>query len=293
MSVASNKAGILLMIATTFVFAAQDSISAHLAKEYNTFVVVMIRYWFFAAFVLAVAARSAGGIRGTARTPQLGLQIGRGVLLALEICVAIYGFTLIGLVESHALFATYPLMITALSGPILRETVGWRRWMAVVIGFLGMLVILEPGRGVFEPVALIPIGSAFLFALYGLATRYAARKDSTATSFFWTGIVGAVVMTAIGLPNWQWMSLTDALWMFALCMTGVLGHWMLIRCYELAEASAVQPFAFFHQVFAAALGILIFAETLRTNVAFGAAIILAAGIFALWRAHRQSEDDRW
>lgn len=291
MSAASNKAGILLMIATTFIFAAQDGISAYLAKEYNTFVVVMIRYWFFAAFVLAIATRSPGGIKGTARTDQLGLQIGRGALLALEICVAIYGFTLIGLVESHALFATYPLIITALSGPLLGERVGWRRWAAVGAGFVGMLIILEPGRGVFDPVAMIPLGSALLFALYGVATRYAAGRDTTATSFFWTGIVGAVIMTAVGLPNWQPMTGADTLWMLALCMTGVLGHWMLIRCYELAEASAVQPFAFFHQIFAAAVGIAIFAETLRANVAFGSAIILAAGIFALWRAHRQAGHD--
>lgn len=277
------------MVATTFVFAAQDGISAHLAKEYNTFAVVMIRYWFFAAFVLAIAARSPGGIRGTARTDQLGLQIGRGALLALEICVAVYGFTLIGLVESHALFATYPLIITALSGPLLGETVGWRRWVAVLVGFVGMLIILDPGRGVFDPIALIPLGSALLFALYGVATRYAARRDTTATSFFWTGIVGAVVMTAVGLPNWETMDSVDALWMATLCATGVLGHWMLIRCYELAEASAVQPFAFFHQVFAATLGIVIFAEVLRANVAIGASVILAAGIFALWRAHRQAQ----
>ena len=253
------------MVATTFVFAAQDGISAHLAKEYNTFAVVMIRYWFFAAFVLAIAARSPGGIRGTARTDQLGLQIGRGALLALEICVAVYGFTLIGLVESHALFATYPLIITALSGPLLGETVGWRRWVAVLVGFVGMLIILDPGRGVFDPIALIPLGSALLFALYGVATRYAARRDTTATSFFWTGIVGAVVMTAVGLPNWETMDSVDALWMATLCATGVLGHWMLIRCYELAEASAVQPFAFFHQVFAATLGIVIFAEVQRSQ----------------------------
>lgn len=289
-AVQNNRAGILLMIATTLVFAAQDGISSHLAKEYNTFVVVMIRYWFFAAFVLAIAARSAGGVRATARTKQPLLQIGRGALLALEICVAVYGFTLIGLVESHALFATYPLIITALSGPLLGETVGWRRWAAVGAGFVGMLIILEPGRGVFDPVAMIPIGSALLFALYGLATRYAARRDSTATSFFWTGVTGAVIMTAVGLPQWQWMSAADTLWMLTLCITGVLGHWMLIRCYELAEASAVQPFAFFHQVFAAALGIAIFAETLRANVALGALVILAAGVFALWRAHQQENE---
>ncbi|MEO1537991.1 MAG: DMT family transporter [Pseudomonadota bacterium] len=286
MMVQNTRAGLLLMIATTFVFACQDGISRHLAAEYNTFMVVMIRYWFFAAFVLAMAARRPGGIRATAATKQLGLQIGRGVLLALEICVAVVGFTLIGLVESHALFASYPLMITALAGPFLGERVGWRRWSAVLAGFVGMLIILAPGVGTFDPLALIPVGSAFLFALYGLATRYAARQDSTATSFFWTGIAGAVVMTAVGLPAWEAMSAPDWGWMLTLCITGVLGHWLLIKCYELAEASVLQPFAFFHQVFAALVGILIFAEALRANVLFGAAIILAAGLFALWRAAR-------
>ena len=106
------------------------------------------------------------------------------------------------------------------------------------------------------------------------------------TSFFWTGTAGAVVMTAVGLPNWEWMQGTDWLWMLALSITGVLGHWLLIRCYDLAEASAVQPFAFFHQVFAALIGIAIFGEALRNNVALGAAVILIAGVFALWRAHR-------
>ena len=290
MTAGNTKAGILLMIVTTFVFACQDGISRHLAGEYNTLMVVMIRYWFFAAFVLTVAARRPGGVLATARTSQPFLQIGRGLLLALEICVAIWGFTLIGLVESHAIFASYPLIITALAGPILGEKVGWRRWAAVLTGFLGMLIILAPGDGAFDPLALIPVVSAALFALYSLATRYASRRDSTATSFFWTGVVGAIVMTFVGLPAWEPMTLEDSVWMLALCITGVLGHWTLIKCYELAEASVVQPFAFFHQVFAALVGILIFAEALRLNVLFGAAIILSAGLFALWRAARAAPE---
>ncbi len=291
MSAANNRAGIFLMIATSFVFACQDGISRHLAAEYNTFMVVMIRYWFFAVFVVAMAARHKGGIRETARTSQPLLQVGRGILLALEICVAVVGFTLIGLVESHAIFASYPLMITALAGPLLGERVGWRRWAAVLAGFAGMLIILQPGRGAFDPLALIPVASALLFAIYGLATRYASRKDSTATSFFWTGVAGAVVMTIVGLPSWEPMTPGDWSWMLLLCVTGVLGHWLLIKCYELAEASVVQPFAFFHQVFAALVGILIFSEALRANVLFGAAIILAAGVFALWRAARAADDN--
>jgi drug/metabolite transporter (DMT)-like permease len=184
------------MIATTFVFAVQDGISRYLAGEYNVLMVVMIRYWFFAAFVIALAARSRGGIARAARTEQPWLQAGRGVLLALEICVMVLAFTLLGLVESHAVFTCYPLLIAALSGPILGERVGWRRWAAIGVGFVGVLVILQPGFRVFEVEALIPLTSAFMFALYGLLTRYAARKDRTETSFFWTGTMGAVVMTA-------------------------------------------------------------------------------------------------
>lgn len=281
----SNRLGIVLMIATTFVFAAQDGISRHLAEAANVFMVVMIRYWFFAAFVIVVASRHAGGIRAAAATKQPVLQVFRGLLLAAEICVAVWGFTILGLIESHAIFALYPLLITALAGPFLGEKAGWRRWLAIVVGFVGMMIILDPRRANFTPYAIIPFVSALMFALYGILNRYAARQDSTATSFFWTGTVGAVVLTFLGLPAWEPMSGQNWLWMGALCVTGATGHWLLIRCYEVAEASAVQPFAYFQTVFAALAGFLFFGEYLRTNVAIGAAIIVAAGLFALWREH--------
>ena len=131
--------------------------------------------------------------------------------------------------------------------------------------------------------ALIPLLSATMFALYGLLTRYAARLDATATSFFWTGTMGAVAMTGVGLWFWEPMTPTDWVWMGCLCVTGASGHWMLIRAYELAEASAVQPFAYLQLVFGAAIGITVFGEALAWNVALGAAIVTAAGLFTLWR----------
>lgn len=282
-----NGPGIALMIAATIVFALQDGLSRHLAESYNTLMVVMIRYWFFAAFVVALALRQAGGLRAAARTAQPGLQILRGVLLAGEVCVAVYGFTVLGLIESQAVFICYPLLVAALSGPVLGEGVGWRRWAAIGAGFVGVLIILQPGAGVFDPLAAIPLVSALMFALYGLLTRYAARRDSTATSFFWTGLSGAAVMTAVGLWFWQPMTGSDWAWMALLCLTGVSGHWLLIKCYELAEAGAVQPFAYLHLVWAAILGMTLFDEVLRPNVALGAAVVLAAGLFTLWREHRQ------
>ncbi len=279
--------GIALMIAATVVFALQDGISRHLAGTYNTWMVVMIRYWFFAAFVIALAMRSPGGLRGAVRTGQPVLQALRGVLLAGEVCMAVYGFTLLGLIESQAVFICYPLLIAALSGPILGEKVGWRRWAAIAVGFGGVLIILQPGSGVFDPAAIIPLISALMFAVYGLLTRYVARRDSTATSFFWTGITGAVMMTAIGIWTWEPMIAADQLWMAVLCVSGVLGHWLLIKCYEVAEAGAVQPFAYFHLIWASALGYVAFGEVLRANVAVGAAVVLAAGLFTLWRERAQ------
>ena len=279
-------AGIALMLGATMVFATQDGISRHLAGEYNTYMVVMIRYWFFAVFVVAIAVRAQGGIRAAAATSQPRLQIFRGVLLAGEVCVAVYGFTLLGLIKSQAVFICYPLLVAALSGPVLGEGVGWRRWAAIGAGFVGILIILQPGIGVFDPAAVLPLISALMFALYGLLTRFAARRDSTATSFFWTGVSGAVAMTLIGVWFWEPMARADWGWMAALCVSGVLGHWLLIKCYEMAEASAVQPFAYFHLLWAAILGIAIFGEVIRPNVAIGTAIILAAGLFTLWRARQ-------
>ncbi len=275
--------GISLMVATTFVFAVQDGLSRHLASEYNVMMVVMIRYWFFAAFVITIAQRKAGGLRAAAQTAQPVLQSLRGLLLAGEICVMVVAFTILGLVESHAVFTCYPLLVAALSGPILGEKVGWRRWAAIGIGFIGVLIILQPGRTVFDPAAAIPLLAASMFAIYGLLTRFVARKDSTATSFFWTGVMGCIAMTTVGIWYWERMGPMDWVLMGCLCVTGVVGHWLLIRCYEVAEASAVQPFAYLQLVFASIIGVSLFGETIRINVAIGVGLIVAAGLFTFWR----------
>ncbi len=283
MSQNNPRLGILLMIATTLVFAAQDGISRHLAGTYNVLMVVMIRYWFFAAFVIVYAMRQKQGFRASIRTTQLRLQIFRGVLLAAEICVAILAFVFLGLVKTHAIFAAYPLMVAALAGPFLGEAVGWRRWVAIGVGFVGMMIILSPGVTVFTPASLIAVASALMFAVYGLLTRYVARKDAAMTSFFWTGVSGAVVMTAVGVWFWEPMSAPDWGWMAVLSLTGALGHFLLIKCLEVAEASVVQPFAYLQLVFASSIGVTVFGEAIRLNVTLGAAIIVFAGMFTIWR----------
>lgn len=188
-----------------------------------------------------------------------------------------------GLVESLAIFEMNPLLIGALSGPILGEKVGWQRWSAIGVGFVGVLIILQPGVGVFSPFAIVLLLSASMFALYGLRNRYAARRDDAATSFFWTGTVGALATTTIGVSFWEPMGSADWMLMACLCVAGALGHFFMIRAYEAAEASALQPFANLQLVFASAIGVLVFGATIRSNVMFGVALIVAAGIFAIYR----------
>lgn len=282
-AVQNTKLGIWLMIATTFVFAVQDGVSRHLASQYSVYFVVMVRFWFFAAFVLVLSARAPGGIRAVAKTKHLAAQIFRGALLALEVCVMVIAFVKLGLIESHAVFTCAPLLVAALSGPILGEKVGWRRWLAITVGFAGVLFILQPGVTVFSPWALVPLLAAFLFALYGLLTRYVAQGDSASTSFFWTGISGAIAITPIGLMHMENMTPGNWGWMATLCLLAVLGHGLLIRSYAVAEASAVQPFAYFQLAFASTMAIVVFGETLQWHVALGASIVVAAGLFTLWR----------
>lgn len=282
MSENNTRLGIWLMVAATVIFAIQDGLSRHLADEYHVMMVVMIRYWFFAAFVIFLAKRQ-GILREAWKTEQLGLQIFRGILLAAEICVTVLAFVWLGLIESHAVFACYPLLVALLSGPVLGEQVGWKRLAAIAIGFVGILIILQPGSGVFSPAALVPLLGAAMFALYGLLTRYAARKDSAMVSFFWTGIAGSVFMTLVGIWFWKPMASSDWFWMLTLCMTGVLAHWMLIKCYAVAEASAVQPFAYLQLVWVSIIGVSFLGEVLRTNVMIGAVVVVGAGVFALWR----------
>ena len=285
----NNRLGIGLMVATMVIFAFQDGLSRHLAENYNVLMVVMIRYWFFATFAVWWSMKNANGWRAAVATDQPILQIFRAVLLALEICVMVLAFTYIGLVESMAVFAAYPLVVAALSGPVLGENVGWRRWIAIMIGFVGVLIILNPTVNVFTPAALIPLASASMFALYSLLTRFAARKDPASVSFLWVGLVGAVVMTLVGIWSWEPMTRFDSVLMAMLCVSGALAHWLLIKVYEIAEASSVQPFAFLHIVFAAGVGIIFFSEELHFNVAVGSGIVLAAGLFTVLRETQSKE----
>lgn len=276
------------MVVTMLIFAVQDGISQYLAREYNVFFIVMVRYWFFALFVVILCSKQPGGLRKAISTKQPFLQVFRGALLALEVIVMITSFTLLGLIESHAIFSIYPLLVAALSGPILKEFVGWKRWSAIFIGFIGVMIILKPSNNVFSLEAIIPLVAALMFALYSLLTRYAARQDTSMTSFFWTGIIGAVVMSIVGSGYWIALKPVDWAWLGLLCILACLAHYLLIKCYELSEASSLQPFAYLQLLFATIIGLWIFSEKLEVHVVMGALLVVLSGLFAIWRERQKT-----
>lgn len=278
-----TTAAIMVMLAVCFIFAMQDGFSRVLAESYPPVFVVMIRYWILAIFVIALVSRHPGGLKRAIRTKRPLTQIARGVLLVVEVLIMVEAFVRLGLIETHAVFTVYPLLVAALSGPVLGEKVGWRRWMAIGIGFIGILVILQPGEGAMRIEALLPFAAALMFALYGLLTRHVSRDDPAMVSFFWTGIAGAVAISLVGIWDWQWLSAIDWFWMICLCICGMSSHYLLIRAYEMAEASALQPFAYTQLVWSSIIGVVLFGDILRPNVVIGAGIVVAAGLFTLWR----------
>ncbi|WP_299905170.1 DMT family transporter [uncultured Paracoccus sp.] len=279
---------IMIMCAVAMIFAVQDGLSRQLGSQYPAIFIVMLRFWFFALFVIVLVARQPGGLGRAMRSKHPWMQIFRGVLLVAEVVIMVESFVRLGLVETHAIFTASPLLVAALSGPILGEKVGWRRWTAIMIGFLGILIVLNPGQGMFAPAAILPLIAALMFAVYGLATRYVSRQDSSLVSFFWTGISGAAAITLVGIWQWVWLAPLDWFWMLCLCITAIAGHYLLIRAYELAEASALQPFAYTQLVWASVIGVIFFGDVVKTNVVIGAAVVVGAGLFTLWRERQKA-----
>ena len=279
----NNRMGIWMMVLVTFIFSVQDAASRHLGELYDIRFIVMVRFWFFALFAIALSYRHTGTLFGAVKTKQPLAQFFRAVLMVLEIGIMVVAFTKLGLVETHAIFACYPLIIAALSGPILGETVGWRRWAAIGVGFIGVLIILQPSDGVFSTVSLWAVVPTIMFAAYGLMNRYVARQDSTVTSFFWMGVGGLFMSSAVGVFYWENMAPIDWVWMLGLCALSLAGHYLLIRAYEVAQASAIQPFAYLQLPFASFIGVTMFGDNLRTNVVIGAVIVVSAGVFTLVR----------
>ena len=266
------------MILATLVFATQDGVSRFLAEKYNVITTIIIRFWFLTACIVVCFLISRKS-RGLLKTDQPVLQIVRSTILILEIFVTVYSFTVVGLLTTSAIFSCYPLLVALFSVLFLKETLSTTKLMAIIIGSSGILIIIQPGTTIFHTSSIIPLIGAILFALYGVLTRKASLKDNSYTSFIWTGLTGGFLVTFLFPFFWAPIIGLDIIWMAILSVLGITGHFLLIKAFEVAEASSIQPFAFFHFVFAAIIGIVIFSEQITSSILIGSIIVIGSGVF--------------
>lgn len=284
----SKTVGYLYVLSAVIIFAGQDAFSKFLGAKYPPIMVTMIRFWAFAVFVLALAATS-GGIRQALKTKRPVLQVTRGILLVSEIVVVIFAFTKTGLAVSQAILQSTPLIVTILSVPLLGEKVGIRRGAAIVVGLIGVLIILRPTDVQFEMTMLIPLTAAFMYALYGIATRAVSRHDTAITSVVYAGLIGAVFISLIGPFYWTPIHMEDWPAMIALCICGSISHYMLIKAYRLLTAIEVQPITYLQLILSIIIATTYFGETVTWNMIAGAIIVVGAGLFTVWREHHLSK----
>lgn len=278
--------GVAATLLATLLFASQDAITKHLTATVSVSQIVFVRFFFFSLFALAWAYRRSG-IRKAISSRSMVLQSIRGLLIVAEIAVFAVALRYLGVAETHVLFACFPLMVTALSTSVLGEHVGWRRWTAVGMGFAGTVLILEPGRDVFKPEALIALFAAFLFALYNLITRKTGRQDSFETSLLYFGVVGLAASAVVAPFFWKALNAAEIAWLSVLTVTGISGHLLLIKALQLAPAVVLQPFNYFLLVWAIAVGYLVFGEVLSPIDFAGAAIVVGSGLFITLRERKK------
>ena len=279
------KLGIILMILATLCFGIMDGVSRYLAEEYNVFIINMYRSLVLVLFVLIYSIKK-GGIKQISFSKKPFIQIIRGILLISCVCIGVYSFTVLGLVAAHTIIAIYPLLVLPLSYYFLNEKIGWRRWCAVFVGFLGILIILNPISMNFNFNMVWPLILAFLLAIYSILTRNISAYDNSETSLFWVAIVGGIVMTIIGPFFFELLILKDIPWFLLLCFLSTLGHFLFIKALETAQASILQPFIYLQLLFASIIGIWFFNDLLTLNLFLGGILIIGSGIFAFIRTHR-------
>ena len=277
--------GIGLMVVTTFMFSTMDGVSRYLAENNNVFTLVTMRYWFVAIIMAISCLLVKDSFKKLLYTKQPFTQFSRGLILSLNNCLVVYTFTLLGLVETHAIIACYPLIVAGLSVPFLGEKFGWRRWTAIFVGFLGVIIILRPTTNVISEGAIYALIGAIMFAVYLILTRYVSRLDTAITSFFWTGIGGSVTMTIISFFIWEDILREDLLWLLIMCLLSASSHYMMVKTLQVAEASVIQPFSYLQLVFGSIIGVTIFSERIDLMIVVGVMIVMGAGLFTAWREY--------
>jgi drug/metabolite transporter (DMT)-like permease len=218
------------------------------------------------------------------RTRRPTVQIGRSILMLLSNLLFVMAIGRVPLATASAIGFTSPLLVTALSVPLLGESVGWRRWSAVLVGFGGALIVIRPGAGLGDPAVLLLLLSSAAYAGYQIATRWVSAYDNAATGIIFAALFGSLAMS-LAMPLFVVMpqTLWDGLMFCGLGLLGGGGHYLVIRAFQIGRAAVIAPFGYVELIGATVLGYLIFNHFPDLWTFIGAGVIIASGIYIAWR----------
>jgi drug/metabolite transporter (DMT)-like permease len=273
-----------LVVAGVTLFAVIDALGKLLSERQSVVQIVWARYAFALPVILAaVPYRSWSSL---ARVGRPGLQIARAMMPVLASFSVVVGLGLLPLAEVTALTFASPLVVVALSAPLLGERATIHDWIGVALGFLGILVIVRPGASAMAWAAIFPLGCAFFFALFQLTTRLVGRSDAPGATLAWSLVAGTLATTPFLLLDWRPVDATGwaLMALSGLCFGGT--QYLLIQAFRLAPAAILTPFTYAQIIPAVAFGYLLFGTVPDAWAAFGTVIIIAAGLYVLRRHSR-------
>jgi drug/metabolite transporter (DMT)-like permease len=274
------RAGIGWMLVTTFFFISLDAVGKYLVAHYPVLEVVWARFVFHMGFVVVVLSTRLK-IHAFTRRPLL--QLTRSLLLTTTTLLFFFGVKLLPLADASAIMFISPILVTVLAIPLLGERVGPRRWAAVIVGFVGALIVVRPGTGVMDDGAWLLLMAACGNALYQIITRKLRVADGPLTTLLYTALVGSVLLTAM-VPA-VWVTPQPAHWpLFALLgLFGGAGHFTLIKAFQRAPAAVVAPLSYTSLLWAVGFGFVLFGDLPDRWTVLGAVIIASGGLYILHR----------
>ena len=270
--------GIFFAIFAYFNFSLLDAIQKAAVKHHSIFQLLLIKYSFVLFLSLFESQRK--NTYKFYKSNNIKLQILRAVLSIIESGCFVLAFRYLSLADAHSIASLTPVIVVAMSSIFLKEYVSPRTWIAIFIGFIGVLIILRPGLTIFNPYSLIPLSAAFFLGLYQVATRKASEYDSAETSLFYNSIIGIGIMSVLSFIYWQDLNSKSYL-LIGIGFFFAIGLYFQIIALSKARASIVQPFHYTLIFWAIILGYIFYNDIPDLPTIVGASIITLSGIYVL------------
>jgi drug/metabolite transporter (DMT)-like permease len=277
--------GIGFVLIGYFCFTVIDSCAKWLSLSgLPTTEVVFVRYAGQLLLVVALFLPSRRVELVRTRSPRL--EIARGICLLGSTIFNFFAVSYLPLTVTGSIAFTMPLILCLLSIPLLGEKVGWRRWLAICVGFVGVLIIVRPGSDAFHPAVFLSLSGAVFFALYMLLTRKLAGVDSTTTQQFYAALVATIAIAPVALAGWMWPARpVDWIAFLLIGVAALVGHQFVTVAHRFAPASVLAPFGYFQIIFMTTSSWLIFSQPPTVWIFLGAPIVITSGLY-IWLRER-------